>query len=101
MVGANLFNLFVSGFLCQFEILFIQACNLIYCTFCENEKTTKQGVFVNYVFRANTARNLTLLTQFRGSVNFPALVNWITNNMCFLILRQIAHILNFIWAKAL
>ena len=32
---------------------------------------------------------------------FHILVNWIKDNLCFLIFSQIAHILNFIWAKAL
>ena len=32
---------------------------------------------------------------------FHILVNWITANLCFPIFSQMAHILNFIWAKAL
>ena len=32
---------------------------------------------------------------------FHILVNWITDNLCFPIFSQMAHILNFIWAKAL
>ena len=31
---------------------------------------------------------------------FAILVNWITDNLCFPIFSQKAHILNFIWAKA-
>ena len=32
---------------------------------------------------------------------FHILVNWITDNLRFPIFSQMAHILNFIWAKAL
>ena len=32
---------------------------------------------------------------------FHILVIWITDNLCFPIFSQMAHILNFIWAKAL
>ena len=32
---------------------------------------------------------------------FHILINWISDNLCFPIFSQMAHILSFIWAKAL
>ena len=48
-----------------------------------------------------TLENPTDLQISANQLIFHILVNWITDNLCFPIFSQMAHILTFIWDKAL